>query len=163
MQLPQLEFGQTTANRLLQKSACGCLMRRDGLSYPSHLDLQSQWDPSIEKAWKHHLRKVTPGGALNNSNNLDPSLPLTQVFVLSSQNIIHASLLNQWELPASQFPIRPGASIWDRRSSWGSNPKPGSCWPHRACTRWLLVGLVAYSSGSPDRWVMAATSHQSQP
>lgn len=100
---------------------------------------------------------MTLGFALNNSNNLDPSLPLTQAFVLSLQNIIHSSLLNQQELLTSQFPLQAGASIW------GSSPKPGSCWPRRACTRWLLVGLVTFSSCSPDGWVTAATSQQHAP
>jgi len=161
MQLPQLELGQTTANRLLQESAYGYLMRIDSFSYPSHLNLQ--WDPSTEKAWKHYLGKVTPGFASNNSNRLDPSLPLTQVFVLSSQNIIFTSLLDQRELPESQLPTQPSASVWGCCSSWGSSPKPGSCWSHRACTRWLLVGLVTSSSCSPKGRVTAATSQQSQP
>lgn len=58
------------------------------------------------KAWKCCLGKVTPGLAVNNSNNSDLPLPLTQLFALSSRNIIHSSLLN---CPHPGFPSKPGA------------------------------------------------------
>lgn len=121
--------------RLLQESACGCLMRMASVL----LVYRATGIPG--KTWKCHLGKVTPGFALNNSNNSHPPLPLAQLFALSSPNIIHSSLLKQQELLTSWFSIQ----AWGCGSSWGSSPTPGSCWPCRACTRWLLVGLVTCS------------------